>query len=122
MTFPLMHGYDHINVVAELDPVAAVRDRELGERILRYPKLLPAGSPNFGHAMQKGKEWRIGCLGSDDPSSARYSLAVELRLAAAEEEDSATASRAISPTCSPGCASSRAAPSPPAPAMRRASA
>ena len=24
MTFPLMHGYDHINVVADLDPWRAV--------------------------------------------------------------------------------------------------
>lgn len=91
MTFPLMHGYDHINVVAELDPVAAVRDRELGERILRYPKLLPTGSPDFGHAVQKGKEWRIGSLGADDPSSARYGLAIDLRIGAGTEPDPATA-------------------------------
>lgn len=91
MTFPLMHGFDHINVVADLDPVAAVRDRELGERILRYPKILPAGSPSFGHAVQIGKEWRIGCLGSDDPSAARYGLAMDLRTAAAEERDPRTA-------------------------------
>lgn len=91
MTFPLMPGYDHINVVAQLDPVAAVRDRELGERILQYPKLLPAGSPDFGHAVQKGKEWRIGSLGSDDPSSARYSLAIDLRMAAQKEPDPETA-------------------------------
>ncbi|TDC78955.1 DUF5954 family protein [Actinomadura sp. 7K507] len=91
MTFPLMHGYDHINVVAELDPVAAVRDRELGERILRYPKILPAGSPTFGHAVQIGKEWRIGCLGSDDPSAARYGLAIDLRTEASAEKDPATA-------------------------------
>ncbi|XRQ04541.1 DUF5954 family protein [Actinomadura welshii] len=82
MTFPLMHGYDHINVVAELDPVAAVRDRELGERILEYPRILPAGSPTFGHAVQIGKEWQIGHLGSDDPSAARYGLAMDLRTAA----------------------------------------
>ncbi|TDB94274.1 DUF5954 family protein [Actinomadura sp. 7K534] len=91
MTFPLMHGFDHLNVVADLDPVAAVRDRELGERILRYPKILPAGSPCFGHAVQKGKEWRIGCLGSDDPSAARYGLAMDLRTAAAGEPDPGTA-------------------------------
>lgn len=91
MTFPLIHGYDHINVVAELDPVAAVRDRELGERILHYPKLLPGGSPTFGHAVQIGKEWKIGCLGSDDPSAARYGLAMDLRTAAAKEKDPGTA-------------------------------
>ncbi|MFG2085472.1 MULTISPECIES: DUF5954 family protein [unclassified Spirillospora] len=91
MTFPLMHGYDYINVVAELDPVAAVRDRELGERILRYPKILPAGSPSFGHAVQMGKEWRIGSLCSDDPSAARYGLAMDLRSGAAEEQDPETA-------------------------------
>ncbi|TYB45349.1 DUF5954 family protein [Actinomadura chibensis] len=91
MTFPLMHGYDHINVVAALDPVAAVRDRELGERILEYPKLLPAGSPEFGHAVQEDGEWRIGSLGSDDPSSARYGLAFDLRTAAADEPDPGTA-------------------------------
>ncbi|MFI0367911.1 DUF5954 family protein [Actinomadura sp. 1N219] len=91
MTFPLMHGYDHINVVAQLDPVAAVRDRELGERIRQYPKLLPGGSPDFGHAVQKGKEWRIASLGCDDPSSARYSLAMDLRTDAPGDPDPATA-------------------------------
>ncbi|MGH8965821.1 MAG: DUF5954 family protein, partial [Actinomycetes bacterium] len=91
MTFPLMRGYDHINVVAQLDPVAAVRDRELGERILQYPKLLPGGSPDFGHAVQKGKEWRIASLGCDDPSSARYSLAIDLRTDAPDEKDPRTA-------------------------------
>ncbi|WP_433463624.1 DUF5954 family protein [Spirillospora sp. CA-128828] len=90
MNFPLMRGFDHINVAARLDPVAAVRDRELGERIQRYPKIFPAGSPDFGHAVQFGNEWRIGSLGADDPSSARYSLAIDLRTAA-EETDPATA-------------------------------
>ncbi|TDD83598.1 hypothetical protein E1293_14355 [Actinomadura darangshiensis] len=91
MTFPLMQGYDHINVAARLDPVAAVRDRELGERILRYPKLFPVGSPDFGHAVQYGDEWRIGSLGADEPSAARYHLAFDLRTAAADEPDPATA-------------------------------
>ncbi|GAA2262121.1 hypothetical protein GCM10010402_17130 [Actinomadura luteofluorescens] len=91
MTFPLMHGYDHINVVARLDPVADVRDRELGERIRRYPKLFPAGSPEFGHAVQYGKEWRIGSLGADGPASARFNLAIDLRTAAARETDPPTA-------------------------------
>jgi hypothetical protein len=90
MTFPLMRGFDHINVAARLDPVTAVRDRELGERILRYPKLFPAGSPDFGHAVQFGDEWRIGSLGADDPTSARYNLAIDLRTAAASEAVPAT--------------------------------
>ncbi|MFA1548271.1 DUF5954 family protein [Actinomadura chokoriensis] len=91
MTFALMRGYDHINVVARLDPVAAVRDRELGDRILRYPKIFPACSPDFGHAMQYGNEWRIGSLGADEPSAARYGLAIDLRTAADDEPDPATA-------------------------------
>ncbi|GAA4231739.1 hypothetical protein GCM10022254_29790 [Actinomadura meridiana] len=90
MTFPLMHGYDHINVVAQLDPVAAVRDRELGERMRKYRKLLPGGSPDFGHAVQMGKEWRIGSLGCDDPSSARYGLAIDLRMDAPNVADPET--------------------------------
>ncbi|WP_131732594.1 DUF5954 family protein [Actinomadura formosensis] len=91
MTFALMRGYDHINVASCPDPVAAVRDRELAERILRYPKIFPTGSPDFGHAVQFGEEWRIGSLGADDPSSARYGLAMDLRTAAAGEPDPATA-------------------------------
>ncbi|MFB4298877.1 DUF5954 family protein [Actinomadura sp. NTSP31] len=83
MTFPLMPGFDHINLVASLDPVAAVRDREIGDAILAYPKLLPAGSPDFGYAVQTGAEWRIGRLGSADPSAARYGLAADLRREAA---------------------------------------
>ncbi|MEV4670625.1 MULTISPECIES: DUF5954 family protein [Actinomadura] len=91
MAFALMRGYDHINVVARLDPVAAVRDRELGERILRYPKIFPAGAPDFGHAVQRGDAWRIGALGCDDPAAARYGLAMDLRTAAGAEPDRATA-------------------------------
>lgn len=83
MTFPLMQGYDHINLVASLDPVAAVRDREIGDAILAFPRLLPAGSPDFGYAVQTGAEWRIGCLGATDPSAARYGLAADLRRDAA---------------------------------------
>src|SRR5690606_41645399 len=45
---------------------------------------------SLGHAVQIGKEWRIRCLGSDDPSAARYGLAMDLRTAAAEERDPAT--------------------------------
>jgi hypothetical protein len=79
MTFPLMYGYDHINVVADLEPVAAVRDRELGERIRDFPKLLPGGSPDFGYAVQAGARWSIADSGDPDPSSARYTLAFRLR-------------------------------------------
>ncbi|GAA2596423.1 DUF5954 family protein [Actinomadura fulvescens] len=79
MPFPLMPGYDHINLVADLDPVAAVRDEETGERIRRFPKLIPAGSPDFGFAIQTGTQWRIGCTGACDPSGARYDLARHLR-------------------------------------------
>jgi hypothetical protein len=86
MTFPLMRGYDHINVVADLDPVAAMRDEELGERILAHPKLFPAGSPDFGYAVQTGAEWHIGSVGASDPSGARYALASHLRRGAAERE------------------------------------
>ncbi|WP_242904237.1 DUF5954 family protein [Actinomadura terrae] len=87
MAFPLMPGYDHINVVADLDPGTALRDTELGERIRDYPKLLPAGSPDFGHAVQTGRQWRIGCTGSMDPASARYGLAANLRMEAREQDD-----------------------------------
>jgi hypothetical protein len=88
MAFPLMPGYDHINVVADLEPVAAARDEDLGERMRTYRKLFPAGSPDFGYAVQTGTEWRIGSVGAFDPSGARYSLASELRGSAAEKEDS----------------------------------
>ena len=91
MSFALMRGFDHINMVARLDPVAAVRDRELGERILRYPKIYSIGSPDFGHAIQTGDEWRIGSLGADDPKAARYDLAIDLRTAAGGEPCPATA-------------------------------
>ncbi|MFG2002151.1 DUF5954 family protein [Spirillospora sp. NPDC048911] len=87
MAFPLMPGYDHINLVADLDPVAAVRDEETGERIRRFPKLIPAGSPDFGFAVQTKTEWRIGCTGASDPSGARYDLARNLRLEAEYEKD-----------------------------------
>ncbi|KAB2351357.1 DUF5954 family protein [Actinomadura rudentiformis] len=87
MPFPLMPGYDHINLVADLDPVAAVRDEETGERIRRFPKLIPAGSPDFGYAVQTGTEWRIGCTGASDPAGARYDLARDLRMEAEHEND-----------------------------------
>jgi hypothetical protein len=95
MTFPLMRGYDHINVVAELDPVAAVRDNELGERMRAYPRLVPAGSPDFGYAVQTGPEWRIGCLGAVDPSGARIDLASHLRRSAGKAETDPQLARAM---------------------------
>lgn len=82
-----MPGYDHINLVADLDPVAAIRDGEIGERIREFPKLCPAGSPDFGYAVQHGTEWRIGCIGAYDPAGARHSLAGGLRQAAEREPD-----------------------------------
>jgi uncharacterized protein DUF5954 len=97
MTFPLMPGYDHINVVADtdLEPVAAVRDREIGERMRAHPKLFPAGAPDFGYAVQTGAEWRIRSAGGGDPSGARYSLASHLRRDAAEREKDAGIARAM---------------------------
>ncbi|MGI8332641.1 DUF5954 family protein [Actinomadura scrupuli] len=95
MTFSLMPGYDHINVVAGLDPVAAVRDAELGERMRAHPKLLPAGSPDFGYAVQTGTQWRIGTDGASDPASARYALAAHLRRSAAEQESDPDAVRML---------------------------
>jgi Family of unknown function (DUF5954) len=95
MAFSLMPGYDHINVVADLDPVAATRDQDLGERIRAYPKMFPAGSPDFGHAVQHGTEWRIGCLGATDPSAARYGLASDLRQGAAERDGDPEVTRAM---------------------------
>ncbi|NEA24466.1 DUF5954 family protein [Actinomadura bangladeshensis] len=95
MNFPLMHGYDRIDLVADLDPVAAVRDRELGERIREYPKLFPAGSPDFGFAVQSGTRWRIGSVGTSDPEGARRSLASHLRRSAAEEEPAPELARAM---------------------------
>ncbi|MEU5877536.1 DUF5954 family protein [Spirillospora sp. NPDC047279] len=82
-----MPGHDHINLVAELDPVAAVRDEEIGERIRRFPKLIPFGAPDFGHAVQDGPEWRIGATGACDPAGARFDLARRLRGEAENEED-----------------------------------
>jgi Family of unknown function (DUF5954) len=87
MAFPLMPGYDHINVVADLEPVAAARDEDLGERMRTYGKLFSAGAPDFGHAVQSGTEWRIGSIGASDPAGARYNLAAVLRRGAREEED-----------------------------------
>jgi hypothetical protein len=87
MAFPLMPGYDHIQVVAELDPVAGLRDEDLGKRMRAHPKLFPAGAPDFGFALQQGTEWRIGGLGGSDPVGSRISLASHLRRTSAEEKD-----------------------------------
>ena len=90
-----MAGYDRIDMVADLDPVAAVRDRELGERIRDYPKLIPAGSPDFGFAVQHGAEWRIGCVGAADPEGGRRSLAAHLRRSVAETGPAPELARAM---------------------------
>ncbi|MEU5988572.1 DUF5954 family protein [Spirillospora sp. NPDC047418] len=95
MSFPPMHGYDRIDLVADLDPVAAVRDRELGERIREFPKLFPAGSPDFGFAVQSGTSWRIGSVGTSDPESARRSLAAHLRRTVTEQHPAPDLARAM---------------------------
>ncbi|GAA3935512.1 hypothetical protein GCM10023085_16140 [Actinomadura viridis] len=95
MTFSLMPGYDHINLVAALAPEAAARDREIGERIRRYSKILPAGSPEFGYAIQSGTEWRIGCVGASDPSGARYDMAGHFRQRSAEGDGDPETVRAM---------------------------
>ncbi|WP_433337901.1 DUF5954 family protein [Spirillospora sp. CA-294931] len=102
MAFPLMFGYDHINLVACLDPVAAIRDKELGERIAELPKLCPAGSPDFGYAVQTGKEWRVGSVGASDPAGARHTLAAHLREGAERERaETARAMRAAAARLDP---------------------
>lgn len=90
MAFTLMPGHDHIQVVAELDPVAHMRDDDLGKRMKAHPKLFPAGSPDFGFAVQHGTEWRIVSLGEYDPSTARYALASHLRITVEDEDASRT--------------------------------
>ena len=87
MAFPLMRGFDHINVVADLDPVALARDEDLCARMRAHPRLLPAGAPDFGHAVQHEDTWCIGSLGASDPSGARYNLASEFRRTAKRETD-----------------------------------
>ncbi|MCP2340424.1 DUF5954 family protein [Actinomadura rupiterrae] len=85
--FPLMRGYDTINVRADLEPMAAMRDAELGERIRAFPKMLPGGSPDFAVAEQVGDEWRLLCSGANDPASARIDLASKLRCSAEPESE-----------------------------------
>ncbi|GAA4234809.1 hypothetical protein GCM10022254_40570 [Actinomadura meridiana] len=89
MSFPLMRNYDRINVVADLDPAPAARDAELGERMRAHPKLFPAGSPDFGFAIQDGRGWRIGSSGGSDPEGSRRSMAVHFRLTSRKEPDEA---------------------------------
>ncbi|MDX6741657.1 DUF5954 family protein [Actinocorallia sp. A-T 12471] len=74
-----MGGYNKINLVADLDPAMAVRDQELGERMRVHPKMFPAGPPDFGWAVQVGREWRIGGAGGTCPDAARRGLAAHLR-------------------------------------------
>lgn len=85
-TFPLMRGFDTINVSTELEPMAAMRDADLGERIRAYPKMLPGGSPDFGSAEQAGDRWAVLCSGAGDPVSARVDLASTLRKSAGAVE------------------------------------
>lgn len=87
MAFPLMTGYDQINLVARLDPAAALRDAELGERMRAYPRLLQAGAPEFHCAVQTGTQWHIIPIGGMDPSGARYGLASVLRRRAHERQE-----------------------------------
>lgn len=93
MAFSLMRGFDRIQVVADLDPVAAARDSSLGERMVAYPKLFPAGSPDFGYAVQAGDHWRIGTSGGSDPRGSRLVLASHLRRDAKHEADPGVAER-----------------------------
>ncbi|TDE35759.1 DUF5954 family protein [Actinomadura sp. 6K520] len=83
MSFEGMPGHDLINVVRDLEPVAAVRDQEAAERARAYPGLVPVGPPEFGCAEQAGGAWRTLSLGAAAPSGARAGLAAHLRGAAA---------------------------------------
>ncbi|TDD63129.1 hypothetical protein E1293_43525, partial [Actinomadura darangshiensis] len=83
MAFEGMPGHDVINVVRELEPVAAVRDQEAAERRRAFPGLVGTGPPEFGGAEQAGGVWRILRLGALEPCEARADLGVHLREAAA---------------------------------------
>jgi Family of unknown function (DUF5954) len=95
MAFPLMPGYDRINVAAQLDPVADIRDRDLGERMRAYPRLITGGGPDFGFAIQTGAHWRIGSAGGGDPYGSRITLAGHLRCEANEREADPDVRRAM---------------------------
>lgn len=82
MSFEGMPGHDLINVVRDLEPVAAVRDQEAAERRRAYPGLAGAGAAEFGCAEQAGGAWRILSLGAPSPGAARAALAGHLRGAA----------------------------------------
>lgn len=87
MEFPLMRGYDLIIVVSAPDPVMAVKDSELGDRFVAYPKLLPAGVADFGYAVQTGPTWRVGTVSGPFLEDARHDLTVHLREAARKGTD-----------------------------------
>jgi hypothetical protein len=95
MAFSLMRGYDHINVVANLDPVAAIRDRELGERMRTYTRFITGGAPDFGFAIQADANWRIGTAGGGDPYGGRTTLASHPRYQAKERETDPEVRRAM---------------------------
>lgn len=95
MAFPLMRGYDRINMVADLDPVTAIRDKDLGERMRAYPRLITGGAPDFGFAVQTGGTWRICSAGGGDPYATRISLASHLRREVKEREPEPELARAM---------------------------
>lgn len=95
MAFPMMRGHDRINVVADLDPVRAMEDRDLGERMRAYPRIIAASAPDFGFAIQTGATWRIGTAGGGDPYASRISLACHLRQNATEGETDPAVRRAM---------------------------
>ncbi|MGP4028269.1 DUF5954 family protein [Actinomadura sp. 3N407] len=86
MSFEGMPGHDLINVVRDLEPVAAVRDQEAAERRRAYPEIVGMGPPEFGCAEQAGGVWRILSLGALDPREARVDLSVHLRGVAGDHE------------------------------------
>lgn len=93
-----MRGYDQIKVVSDLDPVAAMRDRDLGTRMRDYPRFISGGGPDFGFAIQTaaqdGAAWRVGTAGGGDPYTSRIALASHLRVEAEERQDDAGLQRA----------------------------
>lgn len=86
MAFPLLRGYGHINAVADLHPVVATRDKDLGERMRAYPRFITGGAPDFGFAIQTGAAWRIGSAGGGDPYASRITLASHLRVESRNRE------------------------------------
>ena len=86
MSFEGMPGHDLINIVKDLEPVAAVRDQEAAERRRAYPQIVGVGPPEFGCAEQAAGGWRLLSLGALDPAEARADLAAHLRGIAAGHE------------------------------------